>query len=155
MNNWNKHDYIKEVLNNIGANRKIKKRIKEDLNSRIDEAIDIDAFYDIGKEMGEPLTVAAEFMENLDVDSSKTIVQVGLSDVKYEYKSETTVFGIPLVHINTGGINLNRVAKGIIAIGDVSYGVIAIGGVAFGGIAIGGIAYGVSKVFGGVIHLIF
>src|SRR5262245_49747539 len=63
----------------------------------------------------------------------------------YDYRSETTLFGWPLVHI-AGGIDpqtgRKRIAKGIIAIGDVAIGGLAIGGCAFGGIAIGGCAIG-------------
>lgn len=87
----------------------------------------------------------------------------------FEYKSKTTLFGLPLVHVNIG---FGRVAKGIIsvglvsvglvsvglvsvglfafailslgllALGSVSAGIIALGGVAIGVIALGGVAVG-------------
>lgn len=75
----------------------------------------------------------------------------------YEYKSERTVFGLPLVHINIygskgiGGIRLHVPpkccdrrgrAKGILAIGNTACGFIAIGGVTLGLIAMGGVAFG-------------
>lgn len=79
-----------------------------------------------------------------------------IKNLRFEYKSKTTVFGVPLVHINIG---IFAVAKGIIAIGPVavgvvSIGVIAIGLIAFaclalGGAALGAIAGGVLS-FGGV-----
>jgi hypothetical protein len=64
----------------------------------------------------------------------------------YEYKSQATLFGLPLVHIAQGidpQTGRPRVARGIIAVGNVAFGVVALGGVAFGGLAIGGMAVGV------------
>ncbi len=72
---------------------------------------------------------------------------------EYEYRSATTVFGLPLVHIHSSrdpeGKKL-RVARGIIAIGDVAIGGVAIGGFSFGGIAIGAFSVGLVG-FGGVV----
>ena len=62
-----------------------------------------------------------------------------------EYRSKTTLFGVPLVHIAYGldpKTGRKRVAKGIIALGDVAIGVFASGGVAVGGIAFGGVSLG-------------
>ena len=67
----------------------------------------------------------------------------------YEYKSEATMFGLPLVHVvagppvdpTTGKI---RVAKGIIAIGGIAIGGLAMGGFSFGLIAFGGVAIGLA-----------
>lgn len=63
----------------------------------------------------------------------------------YEYKSETTLFGWPLIHV-AGGIDpetgRKRVACGIIAVGDIAVGGVAVGGLAFGGFAVGGVALG-------------
>lgn len=64
----------------------------------------------------------------------------------YDYRSETTVLGMPLVHMTSGidpATGRKRVARGFIAIGDVAVGVIAVGGVAVGGLAFGGLALGV------------
>ena len=47
---------------------------------------------------------------------------------EYEYKSERTLWGLPLVHIHLKNNSLVR-AKGIIAIGNVATGVVAVGGV--------------------------
>lgn len=87
----------------------------------------------------------------------------------YEYKSERTLFGLPLVHINFG--RRDHWARGIIAIGNIATGFVALGGVAvgllslggvsiglllalgvvsFGGIAIGGVALGLLMAWGGV-----
>ncbi len=79
--------------------------------------------------------------------------------LRFEYKSKTTLFGLPLVHINFG---VFAVAKGIIAIGPVAVGLlsigvfgvglltlscfalglVALGAIAAGGIALGGVAAG-------------
>jgi hypothetical protein len=75
----------------------------------------------------------------------------------YEYRSKTTVFGWPLVHIATGidpMTGRKRIAKGIIAIGDVAVGVLAWGGVAFGVIPVGGVAIGLFSIGGMAIGLL-
>ena len=71
----------------------------------------------------------------------------------YEYKSDKTLFGLPLVHIVLGPAidpatgNL-RIAKGIIAIGGIAVGWLALGGIAVGLIAFGGLALGLAAVGG-------
>src|SRR5262249_58430228 len=74
-----------------------------------------------------------------------------------EFKSKTTIAGIPLVHIAYGinpATGKKRVAKGVIAIGDVAVGGLAFGGVACGGLAFGGVAAGLMSI-GGVGVLVF
>ncbi len=148
--NFNKKEYIEEVLLLIAAPRKVKKRIKEDLEQRIDEAIDDDVYYDVYHRMGEPSELAEEFNRNLESNQNYYAVRYGFKRgiKKFEYKSEKTLFGIPLVHINTGGEYVNKTAKGIIAIGDISIGVISIGGISTGFIAIGGVGIGVLSLGG-------
>ena len=58
----------------------------------------------------------------------------------YEYKSERTLFGLPLVHVNVG-MGLRR-AKGIIAVGTIAQGVIAVGALSVGVISIGALCLG-------------
>jgi hypothetical protein len=77
----------------------------------------------------------------------------------YEYRSEKTLFGLPLVHIVvaptfnpvTGKM---RIAKGIIAIGGIAVGGLAIGGLSFGVIAIGGLAVGLAALGGAALGII-
>jgi hypothetical protein len=74
----------------------------------------------------------------------------------YEYRSERTLFGVPLLHIATGRDPLTgrrRVARGIIAIGDIAVGVVAIAGMSFGGIAVGGCSVGLVSLGGLAIGL--
>lgn len=86
---------------------------------------------------------------------------------RYEFRSKTTLFGLPLVHINLGP-GFQR-AKGIIAVGNFAIGVVAVGGLsaglfsigagtlgllalggmAAGGIALGGLALGFLAAVGG------
>ncbi len=70
----------------------------------------------------------------------------------YEYRSKTTVFGWPLIHIASGidpATGRKRIAKGIIAIGDMAIGGLAFGGCSIGIFSIGGMALGVFS-FGGM-----
>ena len=72
----------------------------------------------------------------------------------FEYKSDTTVLGLPLVHF-VGGMAFNpmtgrpRIARGIIAVGPIAVGVFAAGGLSLGIFAFGGLALGLA-VFGGL-----
>lgn len=70
----------------------------------------------------------------------------------YEYRSPTTMMGLPLLHIATGVdpyTGRARIAKGWIAIGNIAIGAIALGGIAIGGFCFSGIAFG-CLAFGGV-----
>lgn len=66
---------------------------------------------------------------------------------QYEYKSKTTLLGLPLVHINR---RYGGVAKGIIAIGSVSVGIVALGAVSIGILAFGGLSLGLILALGGI-----
>lgn len=57
----------------------------------------------------------------------------------YEYKSEKTVCGMPLVHINIG---VGKTAKGVIAIGFKSVGVVSIGLLSIGLLSLGLLSLG-------------
>ncbi|NIS83290.1 MAG: hypothetical protein GTO14_24530 [Anaerolineales bacterium] len=63
----------------------------------------------------------------------------------FEYRSNSALFGLPLLHVATG-INpftgLPRLARGIIAIGNCALGVFAIGGIAMGVFVLSGIGLG-------------
>ena len=144
-----KTDYIKIVLNKIYADKKTLQRIEEDLNERIELAMESDPFLDIVEEMGEPDELAKEFMENLDIDpDSHPYVVTGFSYNYFEYKSKRKLFGLPLVHVNTGGRFKTKTAKGIIAVGDVAIGVFSVGGVSLGVFSIGGISFGALAIGG-------
>lgn len=62
----------------------------------------------------------------------------------FEYRSERTLFGWPLVHVVYGASDnaTLRPARGILAFGNIAIGLVAFGGIAVGGIALGGITLG-------------
>lgn len=62
----------------------------------------------------------------------------------FEYKSATTVCGVPLVHVNIGAGKYK--AKGIIAIGNFAQGIVALGLVSVGLVSIGLISLGLIAV---------
>lgn len=70
----------------------------------------------------------------------------------YEYKSERTLFGLPLVHINLG--YGPRGAKGVFAVGNYAVGVVAVGGFSLGAVGVGGFSAGLvclgGMAFGGL-----
>ncbi|MDD5919087.1 MAG: helix-turn-helix transcriptional regulator [bacterium] len=69
----------------------------------------------------------------------------------YEYKSEASFFGLPLVHVHLSrGRGRPAVAKGIIAIGDMAVGIVALGGISAGIIALGGLSLGLLLALGGL-----
>ena len=55
----------------------------------------------------------------------------------YEYKSQRTLFGLPLVHVRLGDRGFG-VAKGIFAVGNVAVGLFALGGISLGLFSLGG-----------------
>lgn len=88
----------------------------------------------------------------VEVDALRGISPQFVQKMKgMDYKTETTLFGWPLVHIATGvepSTGKRRVAKGIFAFGDQAVGVFAVGGVGMGVFAFGGIGIGLLG-FGG------
>ncbi len=58
----------------------------------------------------------------------------------YEYKSQRSWLGLPLVHINIG---FGRRAKGVIAIGNVACGIFSLGLVSIGVVTVGVVSLGV------------
>ncbi|MGA9778006.1 MAG: protein kinase [Verrucomicrobiia bacterium] len=69
--------------------------------------------------------------------------------LSYEYRTRTTLFGWPLIHVATGvdpSTGRKRTAKGIIAVGCHPWGVIAFGDVAVGVVACGIFGYGLISV---------
>lgn len=74
-----------------------------------------------------------------------------------EYRSQTTLLGVPLVHIAYGldpKTGRKRVARGIIALGDLAIGAFACGGVALGGVAFGGVSVGLVSLGGLAVGLL-
>ncbi len=66
----------------------------------------------------------------------------------YEYKSQRTLWGLPLIHVNFG--RGHHWARGIIAIGNIATGFVALGGVAAGLFSLGGVSFGLLLALGAV-----
>lgn len=69
----------------------------------------------------------------------------------YEYKSERTLFGMPLVHINLaqrglcwarGAIAIGNVATGLVAVGCFAAGIVSLGAICVGLLVLAGMALG-------------
>lgn len=155
----NIEEYINQVLDYMVVDDRMRDRVWKDLYSHIAEAYEGSTIDTIIEKMGTPEEVAKEFMDSIYEDKEQVIDRLVKERDKYrkyskdyyEYKSKTTLFGLPLVHINTKNHRMvnhrrhfftPRVAKGIIAIGDVSIGIISLGGIAVGGFALGGLSAG-------------
>lgn len=72
---------------------------------------------------------------------------------RYEYKSERTLWGLPLVHINLSQRGLTW-ARGILAIGNVATGVVAIGCFAAGIFSLGAICLGLLVLAGMAVGIV-
>ena len=95
----------------------------------------------------------------IDVERISGVAPLALSRAfGRQFRSKTTLFGLPLVHIATGidpATGKKRVAKGIFAFGDVAVGVFAFGGFAMGGVVWGGASIGLVSVGGLALGLLF
>ncbi|MCH5172014.1 MAG: helix-turn-helix transcriptional regulator [Erysipelotrichales bacterium] len=88
-----------------------------------------------------------------DLEGNKKSINIIHNDFHYEYKSNKSIKGIPLVHINIG-FGMKK-AKGIIAIGNIATGVVAIGGISLGVVSLGGLALGLLALGGFSLALFF
>lgn len=75
--------------------------------------------------------------------------------IGYEYKSSTTFFGMPLVHIVYGPGGMTKPARGFIAIGNIAIGVFAIGGFAVGVVTLAGMGLGIVCLAGMALGILF
>lgn len=168
----NKKQYINEIVQRSCLPTAERRRLKADLESEINAAIERGEYIEqIIERMGDPDKIAAEIYENC-ADSSVRPFR--------EYKSEVTVFGLPLVHIirpnyrlsvpqvrafgargiNVGGRygNFHELptargffafgpkAKGVFAVGNLSAGFISIGNITAGFFSIGNISAGLFSI---------
>jgi len=75
------------------------------------------------------------------------------SGLPYEYKTEATFLGLPLVHVHAGRLYPGqklRTAKGWIAAGEIAYGGLCAGMISCGLISFGGISLGALMSMGGM-----
>jgi hypothetical protein len=94
---------------------------------------------------GEMKTQVTQLNAALTPEEISVVTQIALHRRGFEYKSQRTLFGWPLLHVVSGfdpATGKQRVARGIMAVGGRAHGWLAIGGFATGGVAIGGVAMG-------------
>ena len=77
-----------------------------------------------------------------------TIVNNYYQRWRYEYKSQRTLFGLPLVHIRLGDRGTG-LAKGVFAVGNYAVGIFTFGGISLGLVSIGGLSFGLLFALGG------
>lgn len=94
-------------------------------------------------------SAANSFHEGEDGNLQSPHIIVQKSSFHYEYKSERTFMGLPLVHINIGFKPVR--AKGIIAIGNAAQGIIAIGIAGVGIITLAPVGVGLLLAIGCVV----
>ena len=101
-------------------------------------------------------------------DGEEEVFFPRIKKLKFEYKSKTTLFGLPLVHVKlgrakgifavglmaTGFVSLGILSIGLFSVGLLSLGLIACGAFSFGGLSFGAISAGIMA-FGGVALGIF
>jgi predicted Ser/Thr protein kinase len=95
-------------------------------------------------------------VENELLSISESAEQVGWNSVSRrpagrEWKSNTMIFGWPIVHVAFGHnprTGEKLIAKGLIAVGDTAIGGLAVGGFSTGIFSIGGVAVGINTVGG-------
>ncbi len=155
-----KKQYINEIANRTCLPHKYKKKIIKDFTQEFDSMIAQGYSEDeVIKSMGDADVIAADIYESY-------ISNEEISRPFIEYKSNKTVFGMPLIHIvkakrqsyirgisddrnrymrvptAKGFIAIGRRAKGIIAIGNLSCGIISIGNLSIGLISVANIGLG-------------
>lgn len=96
----------------------------------------------------ESITSEGEAFGPQNSDTQGTRIIIEKVRMSYEYKSQKTWRGLPLIHVNIG---LGKRAKGVIAIGLVSQGIVAIGLVGIGVIALAPIGVGLLLAVGGMV----
>lgn len=138
--------YTNKIVSLIGINGRKAKQIREDIYSSLIEKQQSTGESDPYKLMGFPEDVAEEFKDNLGIKKEASMFAYNFY-YAYEYKSKTTLFGVPLVHINFKRFGI---AKGIIAVGNIAIGIIACGAFSMGLFSFGGFALALLLGVGGI-----
>jgi len=119
------------------ANAVVRKAMARDPEGRFDTSLEL---YDDLTALARGEATQARRSQGSLLQRSWTQMRVFCSGQPYEFRSRTTLFGLPLVHLISGRRYPGqpvRAAKGWLAMGDV-----AVGGIAFGGAAAGVFAFG-------------
>lgn len=161
----NAKQYIREIVQRSCLPKREHKKLKADLESEINAALERgESIEQIIERMGDPDKIAAELYENYAGEPLRPF---------FEYKSEMTLFGLPLVHIirinyaalvpnvrtvglrgaNIGGrynsfsyLGRFPTARGVFAFGPKAKGIFAVGNFSTGFISIGNLSAGLISI---------
>ncbi len=144
--------------------------LKVEIDARVDEVVlrtlekEPSLRYQRASDLSDDVESVASRVEVVEDSSSTPSVApasrgaAGSAGIDFEYRSDKTVFGLPLVHIafsrDPSGTRM-LLASGIIAIGDMAIGGVAIGGFSLGILAVGGISAGLLSFGGLAVALLF
>ena len=144
--------------------RKAKGWSQEELGDKLNVTRQTLSKWELGQttpEMDKLIEISKLFDISIDdlVGNKTGQMQYGAAPFRYEYKSKSKLFGLPLVHINSGVgpykakgiIAIGPVAQGFISIGAVSIGLVAIGALSIGLLAIGALALAILAIGGAAI----
>lgn len=170
----NAKQYVREIVQRSCLPAKERRKLKIDLENEIDVALERGESIElIIERMGDPDKLAAEIYENYAGEPLRPF---------REYKSSTTLFGLPLVHIirmnyaaltpNVRAFSSRRIsigrrysypglsglpaAHGVFALGPKAKGIISVGNLSTGLISIGNLSAGlisIGNVSGGLFSL--
>jgi hypothetical protein len=111
------------------------------------------------KDYNEELSNITHRMDQLESENATLKAQLAKQSMYtgrrgyYEYKSEASFMGLPLVHIAQGfnpETGQKAIARGIFAVGDIAIGVFSLGGLSAGVFSLGGVSLGLILAIGGV-----
>jgi len=125
--------YANEVVRLMGVSGQKRKKIISDILDMLNERSIDSGEVNPEEIMGPAIDLARELSGDDQLKGA------------FEYRSETEILGLPLIHITR---KKHKVAKGIIAFGDIAVGIFAVGGLAIGLVPIGGFSLGLIS-FGG------
>lgn len=132
-----------QLADNLGVSRQSISKWESDVAyPETDKLIRMSELFDCSLDylLKDGVTEKAEKAETPNVQGVAAPLIFSISRFfDYEYKSQKTIGGIPLVHINMG---VGKTAKGIVAIGFKSVGVVSIGLLSIGLLSIGLLALG-------------
>ncbi|HUC85988.1 MAG TPA: protein kinase [Candidatus Acidoferrales bacterium] len=132
---------------------------KVHLDVRLDEVVlrALEQNPELRYQQASALKTQVETIATTPLDGPSPAAHDPRSPAGMDYRSQTRLFGLPLLHVASGidpETGRARVARGIIAIGGRAKGVVAFGGVAMGGLAVGGLAVGVIALGGEALGLL-
>lgn len=114
----------------------------------LDKVVMISELFTVSTDYLLKETMKEESSAEQDVPGQGTRIIIEKSTAAFEYKSQKTWRGLPLVHVNIG---FGRRAKGVIAIGLAAQGIVAIGLAGLGVITVAPFGIGLLLAIGGIV----